>query len=376
MFFRAAYPRLLSALTLYTGDRDLAAELAQEALALARAHRRWPSVSAMDSPGGWAHRVAINLANSSLLPTDPAPLDFPAVKARSHELACRRRAVAGGAAVLVVAVATVAFAAGMPSQQPDRLAPAERQSTAPAPPSARSSRIVELLFTTGCGAISPVARRIDGPVLEASLRALFTGPTDEEKARGVASTSGSVTARLLRSVHVQGGSAYVDHDGALRDQVRAGVDGAGSSNFYEQVGGTLRQFGGIAGVYYAYDGDPADWIASIGSTCPVLSTAGGLCDPQSFQSAATPDPSLQDSIKAPSPIRISRIDEFSLLTVVSADTVIAVDLDRVDMLGGTEAEVAARASGDDPYSDDYLVNDNPKLRGYSISPVAVVWAAS
>ena len=63
-FCRAEHPRLLSALTLYTGDRDLAAELAQEALA--RAHRNWAAVSRMDSPGGWAHRVAVNLANSSL----------------------------------------------------------------------------------------------------------------------------------------------------------------------------------------------------------------------------------------------------------------------------------------------------------------------
>ena len=63
-FCQAEHPRLLAALTLYTGDRDLAAELAQEALA--RAHRNWPAVSQMESPGGWAHRVAVNLANSAL----------------------------------------------------------------------------------------------------------------------------------------------------------------------------------------------------------------------------------------------------------------------------------------------------------------------
>ena len=63
-FCRAEHPRLLNSLTLYTRDRDLAAELAQEALA--RAHRNWQAVSRMDSPGGWAHRVAVNLANSSL----------------------------------------------------------------------------------------------------------------------------------------------------------------------------------------------------------------------------------------------------------------------------------------------------------------------
>jgi RNA polymerase sigma-70 factor (sigma-E family) len=63
-FCAAEHPRLVKALTAYTGDRDLAAELAQEALA--RAHRDWSRVSGMDSPGGWVHRVAVNLANSSI----------------------------------------------------------------------------------------------------------------------------------------------------------------------------------------------------------------------------------------------------------------------------------------------------------------------
>lgn len=63
-FCRVEHPRLVAALTVYTGNRDLVAELAQEALA--RAHRDWSTVRDMASPGGWAHRVAVNLANSSL----------------------------------------------------------------------------------------------------------------------------------------------------------------------------------------------------------------------------------------------------------------------------------------------------------------------
>jgi DNA-directed RNA polymerase specialized sigma24 family protein len=50
-------------LTLYTSDRDLAAELAQEALA--RACRHWRRVQHMDAPGAWLYRVALNLANSA-----------------------------------------------------------------------------------------------------------------------------------------------------------------------------------------------------------------------------------------------------------------------------------------------------------------------
>lgn len=54
--------RLTAALTLYTGDRDVAEELAQEALA--RAWERWDRVGAMASPEGWVFRTARNLAVS------------------------------------------------------------------------------------------------------------------------------------------------------------------------------------------------------------------------------------------------------------------------------------------------------------------------
>ena len=62
-FCRAQHPRLVGMLGLYTGDADLAEELAQEALL--RACRDWARVKDYDSPGAWLHRVAINLANSS-----------------------------------------------------------------------------------------------------------------------------------------------------------------------------------------------------------------------------------------------------------------------------------------------------------------------
>lgn len=54
--------RLTAALTLYTGDRDVAEELAQEALA--RAWEHWDRVGAMASPEGWVFRTARNLAVS------------------------------------------------------------------------------------------------------------------------------------------------------------------------------------------------------------------------------------------------------------------------------------------------------------------------
>ncbi|MHB8467474.1 MAG: RNA polymerase sigma factor, partial [Acidimicrobiales bacterium] len=61
-FCREEWPRLVGALALYCGDRDTAEELAQEALV--RVWRHWPNVREAASPRAWAHRVAINLANS------------------------------------------------------------------------------------------------------------------------------------------------------------------------------------------------------------------------------------------------------------------------------------------------------------------------
>jgi RNA polymerase sigma factor (sigma-70 family) len=61
-FCRREWPRLVGALSLYTGDAALAEELAQEAVA--RACRQWRSVRRMDAPGAWLHRVARNLAHS------------------------------------------------------------------------------------------------------------------------------------------------------------------------------------------------------------------------------------------------------------------------------------------------------------------------
>ena len=61
-FVEEQHGPLVRSLTLYTGDSQLAADLAADALASAA--ERWRSVSAMASPGGWVHQVAINSANS------------------------------------------------------------------------------------------------------------------------------------------------------------------------------------------------------------------------------------------------------------------------------------------------------------------------
>lgn len=61
-FCEVQYPRLVGLLAVYCGDRDVAEEAAQEALA--RTCRDWRKVRGMDSPEAWTHRVAINVTNS------------------------------------------------------------------------------------------------------------------------------------------------------------------------------------------------------------------------------------------------------------------------------------------------------------------------
>lgn len=53
---------LVAALAAYVGDRAVAEDLAQEALA--RAVLDWPRVASKDSPRAWVYRVAFNLARS------------------------------------------------------------------------------------------------------------------------------------------------------------------------------------------------------------------------------------------------------------------------------------------------------------------------
>jgi DNA-directed RNA polymerase specialized sigma24 family protein len=58
-WYRAEHPRVLAALSVVARDPDLAQEVAAEAFA--RALQRWDRVGAMDSPGGWTYRVALNV---------------------------------------------------------------------------------------------------------------------------------------------------------------------------------------------------------------------------------------------------------------------------------------------------------------------------
>jgi RNA polymerase sigma-70 factor, ECF subfamily len=61
-FYRDAWPAVARGLAATIGDRTLAAEATDEAMA--RAYERWSKVGTYDFPAGWVYRVGLNWARS------------------------------------------------------------------------------------------------------------------------------------------------------------------------------------------------------------------------------------------------------------------------------------------------------------------------
>lgn len=91
---RDLYPRLVGALGLFCGDRAMAEDLAQEALA--RLWERWPSQRRPDHPLAWCYQVGVNLART-------------AARRRAVEKVVRRRVTASVPAVDIGDVSTQAL---------------------------------------------------------------------------------------------------------------------------------------------------------------------------------------------------------------------------------------------------------------------------
>lgn len=62
-FFMAEHPRVVAVVMAFSGQADLARDIAQETML--RAYQHWPEVATMDRPSAWLRRVAINLAISA-----------------------------------------------------------------------------------------------------------------------------------------------------------------------------------------------------------------------------------------------------------------------------------------------------------------------
>jgi RNA polymerase sigma factor (sigma-70 family) len=122
-FYRTAWPSVARALSVALGDRDLAIDATDEAMA--RACARWGKLRHYDNPAAWVYRVGLNWARSyhrrlaRRLPfahpeaTEAAPVADPAVSEALMELPLRLRSVVVCRLILDWSIAETAEALGI-----------------------------------------------------------------------------------------------------------------------------------------------------------------------------------------------------------------------------------------------------------------------
>lgn len=116
-------------------------------------------------------------------------------------------------------------------------------------------------------------------VATAALQQLFAGPTEAERAQGYRSPFSAATAGLLRRVHIEHGTAYVDlHD--LRAQLGAATSSCGAAELQTQIERTLRQFATVRRVILAIDGEPRGFYDWMGQDCDLTNDR---CDAAPFR---------------------------------------------------------------------------------------------
>jgi spore germination protein GerM len=134
-----------------------------------------------------------------------------------------------------------------------------------------------------CTAVEPVERQVEETeaVATAALTELFKGPSDAERDRGLTSFFDEGTSGLLRSVHVDGGTAFLDLDAAFFDINNASTS-CGSSMIKSSIEATLTQFSTVQDVRYAVEGEPSTFYHFMQMGCPTPRSDGDRCDPAPF----------------------------------------------------------------------------------------------
>jgi DNA-directed RNA polymerase specialized sigma24 family protein len=122
-FYRSSWSGVARALSLALGDRDLAVEATDEAMA--RAYPRWDKISGYDNPAAWVYRVGLNWARSHhrrlarSLPfvrppvAEPDEVSEPAVRDALMALSFKHRSVVVCRLLLDWSVADTAQALGI-----------------------------------------------------------------------------------------------------------------------------------------------------------------------------------------------------------------------------------------------------------------------
>lgn len=111
-----------------------------------------------------------------------------------------------------------------------------------------------------CRQVHPVERTIPkmSAVARAALEELFKGATPEEKTKGYISFSPEETKGILKSVKVKKGSAYINFNKVVYEQLGSATSSCGGG-FFSSIEKTLLQFPTIKKVFYAIEGSPRDF---------------------------------------------------------------------------------------------------------------------
>jgi DNA-directed RNA polymerase specialized sigma24 family protein len=122
-FYQDAWPSVARALAIALGDRDLAVDATDEAMA--RAYPRWGRLRGYDNPAGWVYRVGLNWARShhrrmsrrrgalDRAEPVPPPVSDPEVRAALMALPLKLRSVVVCRLLLDWSVADTAKALGV-----------------------------------------------------------------------------------------------------------------------------------------------------------------------------------------------------------------------------------------------------------------------
>lgn len=111
-----------------------------------------------------------------------------------------------------------------------------------------------------CTDVKPVSRTIPKTkaVANAALEELFKGVTSEEAKNGFVSFTPEETKGILKSIKIKNKAAYVNFNKVVYEQMGTATTSCGGG-FFTSIEKTLFQFPTIKKVFYAVEGNPADF---------------------------------------------------------------------------------------------------------------------
>ncbi len=111
-----------------------------------------------------------------------------------------------------------------------------------------------------CRAVQSVSRKIPKTkaVASAALVELFKGVTPEEAKNGFVSFTPEETKGILKSIKIKNKNAYINFNKVVYEQMGNATTSCGGG-FFSSIEKTLSQFPTIKKVFYAIEGNPADF---------------------------------------------------------------------------------------------------------------------